>query len=267
MKVYSYKHKFLSKGVVALLLSIFSFHFLPCNAQQAQNRPYVDDKLFHFGFQLGMNLSSFIVSNSETFIADPMMPDSVDVYHARVSNLLPGFHVGFITDLRLSRHLNLRFCPGLMFHSRTLSYVKCDTTDYRYTKKGSTINGSFGSKVDVLAIPVYLPLYLKWSAEREGNYRPYVIAGGGASFNVSRDKDKPILLNVMDYFAEVGFGCDLYFRWFKFCPEITYRIGFADQLCPTSKRTDGNLSPTDYFYSDAISRLLNQSICITFNFE
>lgn len=266
MKGNSFTDRLLSKGVAALLLSIFILQFHPCSAQQAQNRPYVDDKLFHFGFQLGMNLSSFIVSNTEDSIQNPITGET-DVYHARVSNLLPGFHVGFVTDLRLCRYLNLRFCPGLMFSSRTISYVKCDTTNYKEIKAGSTIDGSFGSKVDVLAIPVYLPLYLKWSAAREGNYRPYVIAGGGVSFNVSRDKDKPVLLNVMDYFAEVGFGCDLYFRWFKFCPEITYRIGFADQLCPISKRTDGNLSPTDYFYSNAISRLTNQCICITFNFE
>ena len=34
-------------------------------AQQAQNRPYADDKLFHFGFQLGLNFASFGVTDSE----------------------------------------------------------------------------------------------------------------------------------------------------------------------------------------------------------
>ena len=70
--------------------------------QQAQNRPYVDDKLFHFGFQLGLNFASFSVTDSEQEIDG-------EVYHARVSGLLPGFHVGFITDLRLCQYLNLRF--------------------------------------------------------------------------------------------------------------------------------------------------------------
>ena len=227
-------------------------------AQQAQNRPYVDDKLFHFGFQLGLNFATFGVTDSELPITDPVTGET-DIYHARVSGILPGFHVGFITDLRLCRYLNLRFCPGMQFTSRTITYK---------SESGKPVMGTpgkTGPNIDVLAMPVYLPLYLKFSAAREGNYRPYVIAGGGASFNVSRDRDKPVLLNVTDYFCEVGFGVDLYFRWFKFCPELTYRIGFANQLSPSAGRME--LSPQDAFYTDAISRLTSHCVCLTFNFE
>ncbi len=252
--------KMIYKKLVGLtiVLSIFSFQFSVCYAQQAQNRPYVDDKIIHFGFQLGLNFASFGVTDSELPIADPLTGET-EIYHARVSSILPGFHVGFITDVRLARYLNLRFCPGMQFTSRTLSYK---------SESGKPVVGTpgkTGPNIDVLAMPVYLPLYLKFSAEREGNFRPYVIAGGGASFNVSRDRDKPVLLNVTDYFCEVGFGVDLYFRWFKFCPEITYRIGFANQLSPSAGRME--LSPQDAFYTDAISRLTNHCVCLTFNFE
>ena len=241
-----------------MVLSIFSFQFSLCSAQVAQNRPYVDDKLFHFGFQLGINFGTFQITDSELPITNPVTGE-VDTYHARVSTLLPGFHVGFVTDLLLCKFLNLRFCPGLLFTSRTIHYK---------SESGRPVTGSpgkYGADIDVLAIPVYLPLYLKWSAEREGNYRPYVIAGGGVSCNVSRDHEKPVLLNTMDYFCEVGFGVDLYFTWFKLCPEITYRIGFANQLTPTTGRME--LAPQDFFYTDAISRMTTHCVCLTFNFE
>ena len=241
-----------------LVFSLLSYVLCPVKAQVAQNRPYVDDKLFHFGFQLGLNFSSFGVSDSELPLVNPITGET-EIYHARVSSLMPGFHVGFIGDLRLCKFLNLRFCPGLLFTNRTLSYK---------TESGRPVMGlpgKHGANIDVLAIPVYLPLYLKFSATREGNYRPYVIAGGGASFNVSRDREKPIMLNMMDYFCEVGFGVDLYFRWFKLCPEITYRIGFANQLAPTDGRME--LAPQDFFYTDALSRLTSHTICLTFNFE
>lgn len=247
--------------VIRIIKKLFYILLTLCaisvQAQESQNRPYVDDKLFHFGFQLGVNFSSFGVTDSELEIEDPVTGIK-EIYHSRVSSVLPGFHVGFITDLRLCKYLNLRFCPGMQFTSRTLSYK---------TESGNPVKGSMGkgATVDVLAMPVYLPLYLKFSAMREGNFRPYVIAGGGASFNVSRDREKPVLMNLMDYFAEVGFGVDLYFRWFKFCPEITYRIGFANQLYPADKRME--LAPQDAFYSNSISRLTNHSICLTFNFE
>lgn len=117
----------------------------------------------------------------------------------------------------------------------------------------------------MLAIPITIPLYLKWAAEREGNYRPYLIGGGGAAYNVSLDREKPVLLKGWDYFVEVGFGCDLYFQWFKWCPEITYRIGFANQLAPVENRNE--LPKEDEFYTRAIDKLLNRAIVLTFNFE
>lgn len=244
--------------LVFCLLSLSAAIFCPLQAQRAENRQYVDDKLFHFGFQVGVNFSTFHVTDSEQPIEN-MVTGETEIYHARVSTLMPGFHVGFVTDLRLCKFLNLRFCPGLLFTSRTLNYK---------TESGRPVMGlpgKHGATVDVLAIPVYLPLYLKFSAQREGNYRPYVLVGGGAAFNVSRDREKPILLNTMDYFCEAGFGVDLYFRWFKLCPEITYRIGFANQLAPTDGRME--LAPQDLFYTDALTRLTSHSICLTFNFE
>lgn len=240
------------------MCTVFLALCAPLWAQQAQNKPYIDDRLVHIGFQLGLNFSTFSVTDSEIPIANPITGET-EIYHARVSTLLPGFHVGFISDLRLCKYLNLRFCPGIMFTSRTLNYK---------TESGNPVQGTpgkFGKHIDVLAMPVYLPLLLKWSAAREGNYRPYVIGGGGVSFNVSRDRDKPVLLKMMDYFCEVGFGVDLYFRWFKFCPEITYRIGFANQLYPSDGRME--LAPQDAFYTDALQKLTSHSICLTFNFE
>ena len=241
-----------------IYILFLSFCALCAQAQQAQNRPYADDKLFHFGFQLGVNFASFGVTDSEMELTDPVT-GLTDIYHARVSSVLPGFHVGFITDLRLCQYLNLRFCPGMQFSSRTLTYKS------ESGRKVQGTPGKTGPNVDVLAMPVNLPLYLKWSAMREGNYRPYVIGGGGVSVNVSRDRDKPVLLNMMDYFCEVGFGVDFYFRWFKFCPEITYRIGFANQLAPAEGRME--LSPQDAFYTNSLSKLTNHCICLTFNFE
>ena len=155
------------------------FCAISAQAQQAQNRPYVDDKIFHFGFQLGMNFASFGITDSEMEITNPIS-DEKEIYHSRVSSIMPGFHVGFVTDLRICRYLNLRFCPGLQFTSRTISYK---------TESGRPVQGlpgKHGANLDVLAMPLYLPLYLKWSAAREANYRPYVIAGWPFEFVLNR---------------------------------------------------------------------------------
>ena len=132
------------KILIAILLCVL---VVPIKAQTGQNRPYADDKLFHFGFQLGMNFSSFFITDSEVPFTSPLTGET-EIYHARVSSLLPGFNVGFVSDLRLCNYLNLRFCPGMQFSNRTITYK---------TESGNPVSGTpgvYGSKIDILSIPV-----------------------------------------------------------------------------------------------------------------
>lgn len=227
---------------------------------KAQHNPYKDDKLLHFGFSLGVDFLSYGVEEADSLV---QIEKHGSVYHARTTAPGIGFSVAFITDLRLTRHLNLRFCPGMHFGERTITYKNYSMSDAEI--KGTTTN----NKPSVLCLPIELPLYLKWSAEREVNYRPFVSLGGGVSFDLGRSKDRVILQQTMDYFIEVGVGCDLYFRWFKLAPEIRYRIGFNNMLTPVddSDKEEWGLSAEDYFYTNALSRLTNQQISLIFNFE
>ena len=226
-----------------LLLFCGSLHLF------AQNQPYYDDRLYHFGFSLGTNLMHFNVH--------PSMKEQLDeaVYDVRSSGLTPGFTVGAIADLRLHKHLNLRFTPNLSFSSNTLSYKNIDTreqpVDFRY---------------ELMTMPVSLPLYLKFSADRLVNYRPYVIAGGGVRYDVGRDKEKSILLQSTDYFLEFGFGCDTYFSFFKFAPELKFAIGFNDLLVPMEQRPDFEVNE-DKKYTQAINRLTGSMLTLVFHFE
>lgn len=235
------------KVIVILLLCV------GCARLSAQINPYYDEKLFHFGFSLGVNFMDFST------------PEATDTIGVRQSTLLPGFSVGFITDLRLSRHLNLRFQPTLHFSERRLTYKAAE---------GHTLpegSGKYGSQFFITSIPIALPLYLKWSAERELDYRPYVIGGGGISFDVMpvSAMQSPVVPDFFNYFVEVGFGCDLYFKWFKFCPQLTYSFGFCNQLLDIngSARNVASISTLDKFYSESLRGLYTHQITLSFNFE
>lgn len=246
------------KNLYKYILSLSMLMVFVCSIN-AQNNPYVDDKLIHFGFSLGMDFLSYAVQETDTAL---QIDKYGAAYHTRVFSPSMGFAVGFITDLRLTRHLNLRFCPALHFGQRTITYKSYQDSII------SGVNCS-NNKPSILSLPISIPLYLKWSAEREINYRPYVIAGGGVSYDVMRDKEKVILSKPFDYFVEVGFGCDFYFRWFKLSPELKYRIGFNNVLTPTTdcEKEGWKLPKDDYFYTDAIQKLTNQQISLIFNFE
>lgn len=236
--------------------------WLAIGQTHAQNNPYVDDKLLHFGFFIGVDMLSYNIQENDIETQITMSGTNRKVYHPRSMAIGPGFQVGFITDLRLSRHLNLRFTPALHFGERTITYKHYDTG---YWNQDTTMF----SRVSILTIPVSIPLYLKWSAERVKNYRPYVLVGGGVEFECFRDKDKPVLHKPFDAFVSAGFGCDFYFRWFKFCPEIKYQIGFLDAHVPLAdaEANDWGIIASDYHYTNAIKRMTHQKLSIVFNFE
>ncbi len=208
--------------------------------------PYVDDKPIRFGFTLGMNTMHFGVTESFTEIDGK-------IYYAEVSQLRPGFSVGVITDLRLHQYFNLRFVPSLHFGERRLAYRAIDEDAIRYTS--------------VASIPINVPLYLKYSAKRIGNYRPYILGGAGASIDLGRDKENPVLLKPLDFYIEFGAGCDLYFPFFKLSPELKFAVGFNDIFTPLSERDAGFIRPEDQMYSNALYKLTSRMITLTFNFE
>ena len=243
---------------------IFLLSLLPCTimAQRGMNRPYIDDKVFHFGFSLGVNFMDYSFQNVPQPLtgaikdAQDMPTDLENAYiHTRCSYMVPGFTVGFIADVRLCRYLNLRLIPQLHFADREF-YYKYETVN----DNGELIESPDKYKTTLLSIPIAIPLELKWSAERYGNVRPYCTIGGGVSYNCLEDRKKPLIPKRLDYFMEIGAGCDFYFSWFKLCPQIKYQLGFA------------NLAPEHYpqgepLNSAAISRMRSHAICIVFNFE
>ncbi|MBP6610759.1 MAG: outer membrane beta-barrel protein [Paludibacter sp.] len=202
---------------------------------RAQNSYHGDEKPIHFGFSLGFNTMDFGIAPSN--VAD-------------VSTLIPGFSVGIVSDLLISRYLNLRFTPTLHFGEREISYVNKTLAPIR-----------------VSSIPMSVPLYIKLSAERYGNLRPYLIGGGGVYFDLGRNADKPILLRSFDPFVEVGVGCDIYFSFFKLAPELKFALGFNNMLTPIDERNTGLLSDADKEYTKVLNKLTSRLITLTFNFE
>ena len=222
------------KIIKKLIFSLtFFFGFAPLMLAQG-NLLYVDQKPIHFGFSLGLGTMDFSVSPS----------DSV-----RVSSLNPTFSVGIISDLRVNRYLNLRFTPTLHFGSRELMY---------------SFSNSETKSIMVQSLPISLPVYLKYSSERKGNIRPYVIWGAGASIDLATNEGSPVLLKPLDFFTEFGAGCDIYFSFFKLCPELKYSVGFNNIYNPNHGTV---ATDKQQFLSIPLSGLTSHILTLAFNFE
>lgn len=226
--------------VIIALLLITSFKAI------SQNLITVDEKTFHFGFALGINAMDFGITPS-------MAETSYGTYNADVATIAPGFTVGVIGDLRLGNYFNLRTVPAMHLGQRTLSFVNSATREIEtLTIKSNLLN---------------VPLYIKYSSVRVDNYRPYLIVGGGMSLDLGRERERPILLQQMDYFVDFGVGWTIYFPFFRLSPEIKFSLGFNNMITPLDERPNDFIADDSKHYTQALSRLSSRLVTFTLNFE
>lgn len=208
--------------------------------------PKYDRQLFHFGFLLGINQSSFSVR----YVENLAKYDSV--YTIRQQPQM-GFDLGIISDLRLHNHFNLRFIPTLQFVERKINFQLNGRNDSSYivTKPITSYLMNF-------------PLDLKFKSERINNWRAYVVGGARVGFDMGSNskvkeqtKQREILkLNRLDYGIQLGVGFDFYLDYFKFSPELKMVYGLNNVLVK-----DGGV------YSNPIERLNTKMFLLTFHFE
>ena len=80
------------------------------------NRPYADERPWHLGFSVGMNLMDL------RFTHNGLTADDGSQWLMSQPDYSPGFNVGALASMRLSRYFSLRFTPGLYFGSRDIRF-------------------------------------------------------------------------------------------------------------------------------------------------
>ena len=231
-----------------LFLALCLFSGLACcltaQREKVKNQPYVDMRMFHLGFHIGLHAQDLILTHTG---ATSLEGES---RFAGIPSYSPGFSVGIIGDMFVNPYLNLRLIPGIHFGDRRFVFREpVSETDYITLVRSNYIT---------------MPLELKYSSMRLNNYRPYLTGGVYASLDVGRKKGEALLLKNMDYGISAGLGCDIYLPFFKLCPELKFIFGFRNLI--EKNRTD--LTQPDLgVYTDAISRGTSRMIVLTFNFE
>jgi len=220
---------------------------LPVVAQQQRpkNQPYADMKRYHLGFHIGLHTQDLIMTHTGA-----VSPLGGETWYAEIPSYAPGLSVGVIGDMAVNNYINLRLTPTVHFGNKDFMFVE--------EKSGETFLTSVRSNY------ISLPLDIKYSSYRLNNFRPYMLGGVYAALDVGRKKGNPLLMRGLDYGIEIGFGCDTYMPFFKFCPEIKFCFGLADVL---EKDRSDLVHEDDRKYTQAFSRMLTRMIVLTFNFE
>ncbi len=181
-----------------------------------ENLPKFDNKLLHFGFQLGLS--------SNGFSLDPDLSKADSLISLEVQTQ-PGFIIHVVSELHIGPYFGLRFTPGIAFAARDLNY-------FYYGKEGPipspvvrTIESTF----------IEAPLLLKYRSKRVNNFASYIFTGSNWGIDLasqqfvdnSVDEKGEFLVKLKrnNYHVEMGVGFDFFLEYFKFSPEIQYSYG------------------------------------------
>lgn len=227
--------KFLLPALAFLLCA------LPLSAQRQglKNIPYIDQRRFHWGFLLGVDMSdvTFIHSGANDWAAE-------------CTSVNPAFVVGLTGNLALTENVSLRCTPSLYFKSRDVSF--------RNATSGVTRTQTL--KTNYLS----LPISLKVATVRLNNYRPYMLLGVNIDYDMAHEKESPIVFKHADFGIHAAIGTDTYLPYFKFCPEIRFNLGLLDMI---DHKREGLKDNTLMPFTEAVSKARNKSISLIFFFE
>jgi len=232
-----------------LLLNI-SFSWGQFNENAVLNIPN-DDKLpLNWGYFVGINQFDYQISYlNSNYNTNP----SEEITEILVQKST-GFNVGLIGEMRINELLDLRLEPGFYSGKTTLEF------------KNQNLITEKDSIREIKSTYINVPLLLKFSANRIGNWRPFIVGGPYAAINLSSNensiddnKSGTFKVQKWNYGYQIGVGIDLYLSFFKFTPSIRGVFSLTDDAI----RDADPQSP----WTANIHKMRSRGVFLVLNFE
>lgn len=229
------------------------FCLIAANAFSQKEKPWnyrrFDEKVIHFGFMLGGNVSDFAVYQKVGAYEQFGLKSLENKSSA-------GGQVGIVSTLKLGHPVvRLRFVPTLSFQERVLRYTfvnpdTSETADFFNEERNNSTNLDF-------------PLMLQFRTTRLNNFAAYCLIGGQYTLDLQSQQDAsqdfidPFIKTLKhDFHGQVGAGLEFFAVYFKFGVELKYSHGFRNVFIQ-----DGT------FIADPIDRLYNKTWWLSLIFE
>ncbi|MEB2776657.1 porin family protein [Algoriphagus sp. D3-2-R+10] len=225
-----------------------------------------DDRTLSYGFFLASHNSTLRLKYTDEFLsqtANSTNPfSSVRSIQTKFS---PGFSLGFIGILRFHDQVQLLFTPKVGFYEYKTEVSYFDNQVDVELIGGDVIVSSedLGKVIEYSseATMVELPLLFKYRSLRFNNTRMYFLGGASYQFRTKGQDEAnvdEIVMTGRDVSLEAGMGFEIYFKYFKFAPEIRFSHGLMNAYQAENTRSD---------LQDAISSIKRKSITLYLNFQ
>lgn len=233
------------KKTYCLLLFLTCTLTLAGQNRKVQNKPFIDERRFHYGFTVGMHDQGVKIRNNG--YTDPATGQQ---WLAENDRQGVGLSVGVLGEWKLNRYMALRLIPSLHFGSKHIAF--------RNTATGEE------ETQDMKSSYLSLPLDVKISAPRFNNYRPYVMAGINPMYDLTAGKHTKLRAKPLSLMLEAGFGCDLYLPFFKLIPELKFCFGLTDIL---QKKRNDLTDPSQLIFTQSADGMTANMVVLSFYFE
>ncbi len=231
-------------GIVVAMFMLPTGTPLQAQTRKVMHRPYIDQRRIHYGFMAGFHMQDM------EFVNNGYIDENGNQWYADVGGYDPGFSVGILGELYLTKHLALRAVPTMHFGTKNVTFQNHLTGDHEFQNIKSTY--------------ISLPIDLKVSAERFNNYRPYVMCGVNPMLDLTVKKGRNLLLKSFDCYLEVGLGCDFYLPFFKFIPEIKFCYGLMNII---DKDRNDLTDKSKLIFTESVDKINSKMIVVSFYFE
>lgn len=241
----------MNRLLTTIFLVLLSASWAMAQQRRVQNKPYIDERRFHYGFFVGAHDQSMHLSNNG-YLPDATADAAVEgqQWVAQTDQANFGFSVGVLGEWRMSKYLSLRVLPSLHFGSRHVTFRELTTQRTE--------------QQDMKSCYIGVPVDFKIAAPRFNNYRPYVVAGVAPMYDLITTKQSKLRTKPFNLMLEAGLGCDLYMPFFKFIPELKFCFGLGNVL---QKNRKDITDPSQLIYTQSIDKATVGMMVLTFYFE
>lgn len=243
-------------------LPLFFFFFLAEGFAQKEwsvfNSAGGDNQTFSYGFFLAGHTSSLRVKYSDAFLD----PSAASIWRIRsiMPTYSPGFALGFLLNTKFHDQVNLLITPKVGFYEyrSEVVFLSGGQKEPDPNQAASAVSTQTFLTEETL---VEVPILFKYKSQRFNNTRMFFLAGVNPQIRTKKqdeaDEDD-IVLTGRDLAVELGMGFDLYFKYFKFSPEIRFSHGLRNLYRPEA---------TDPQIASALSDVRKKSITLYLNFQ
>jgi len=222
---------------------------LVAQKEKPKNYHKFDNRVFHFGFMLGLSSTSYsLYQNLNLYPTYGIKSLSVEPQ--------PGAQLGVLTTMKLGTPMiRLRFIASIAFQERVVKQTRINMQD--------SILGMSFHEYRVAATTIDLPLMLQFRTLRLNNFTAYWLIGMQYSYDLQSQEDAvqsfddPFLkMRKHDYAGQAGIGVEFFAPYFKCGIEIKYSHSFVNGFI--QDYTDASLP---------INKLYNRSWMFSIIFE